>query len=90
SGSELIPSEMLYTSASGLDPHISPEAAILQVDRIANARRFDPDKKQQLLNVVTELTEAPQFTFLGENRINVLRLNIELDQLDHHLNTSLK
>ncbi len=80
--SETIPSEMLLASASGLDPHISPQAAVLQVDRIAKARQFDNETKQKLVQSINELAEAPQFAFLGENRINVLMLNIELDKLD--------
>jgi len=81
SGSEAIPSEMVYASASGLDPHISPKAALLQVERIAQARHFDSSRKQQLLQVINKLEEAPQFSVLGENRINVLALNLELDKL---------
>jgi len=81
SGSEAIPSEMVYASGSGLDPHISPKAALLQVERIAQARHFDSSRKQQLLQVINKLEEAPQFSVLGENRINVLALNLELDKL---------
>lgn len=81
SASEIVPSEMLLASASGLDPHISPKAALLQVERIVKARNFDDSKKQQLLKSVADLTEAPQFSFLGENRINVLALNLELDKI---------
>jgi potassium-transporting ATPase KdpC subunit len=79
--SEKIPSEMLLASASGLDPHISPKAALLQVDRIVKARKFSDQQKQKLLKIVTEQTESPQFSFLGETRINVLTLNIALDKL---------
>ena len=78
---ENIPSEMLLASASGLDPHISPKAALLQVDRIAKARKFTDQQKQKLIQVVTEQTESPQLSFLGEPRINVLILNIALDKL---------
>ena len=78
---EKIPSEMLLASASGLDPHISPKAALLQVDRIVKARKFSDRQKQKLLKIVTEQTESPQFSFLGETRINVLTLNIALDKL---------
>ena len=78
---EKIPSEMLLASASGLDPHISPKAALLQVDRIVKARKFSDQQKQKLLKIVTEQTESPQFSFLGETRINVLTLNIALDKL---------
>jgi K+-transporting ATPase ATPase C chain len=77
----LIPSEMLFASASGLDPHTSPEAALLQVDRIAKARRFDSSHKQQLVDLINRQTENLQFSLLGEQRINVLLLNIELDNL---------
>lgn len=76
-----IPSEMLFASASGLDPHISPEAAVLQVDRIAKARNFNADQKQKLIECVKTTTEAPQFLFLGESRINVLMLNLKLDEM---------
>jgi K+-transporting ATPase ATPase C chain len=79
---EKIPSEMLLASASGLDPHISPKAALLQVDRIVKARNFDDSQRQQLLKSISELSEAPQLAFLGENRINVLALNLKLDKLD--------
>jgi K+-transporting ATPase ATPase C chain len=82
SGSEPIPSEMLLASASGIDPHISPNAAMLQVNRIVTARQFDNSQKQRLLQSIKELSEAPQFSFLGEDRINVLVLNLELNKLD--------
>ena len=85
-----IPSEMLFASASGLDPHISQEAALLQVDRIVKARSFNSDARQQILQSVKRMTEAPQFLFLGEERINVLSLNIELDKIatNNHTNTT--
>jgi len=82
---ETIPAEMVFASASGLDPHISPGAALVQVERIAEARKFDSEKKQKLIQSITKLAEGPQFTFLGETRINVLGLNIELDKLDRKL-----
>lgn len=76
-----IPSEMLFASASGLDPHISPEAALLQVNRVARARHFDNSQKKRLLQSIKDLTEMPQFFCLGEDRINVLILNLELNRL---------
>ena len=79
---EPIPSEMLFASASGLDPHISPNAAIIQVGRIENARNFNSTQKQQLFQAINQLTEEPQLLFLGEARINVLQLNLELDKID--------
>jgi K+-transporting ATPase ATPase C chain len=78
-----IPKEMIFASASGLDPHISPKAALLQVDRIVKARNLDNNRKQQILKSISELSEAPQFLILGENRINVLALNLELDKLSN-------
>jgi len=76
-----IPSEMIFASGSGLDPHISPEAALLQVNRIAKARNLDDLQKKQLIALVNSLIEHPQFALLGESRINVLRLNLKTDSL---------
>lgn len=76
-----VPSEMLFASASGLDPHISPQAASLQVERVAGARGLDAAQLQQLKLLVEKLTEKPQFGLLGEKRINVLVLNRETDLL---------
>lgn len=83
-----IPAEMLFASASGLDPHISPTAALLQVNRVAKARDFDSLQTQQLVNLVNRQTENLQFSILGEPRINVLILNIELDKLDHNISNN--
>ncbi len=79
--STVVPSEMLFASASGLDPHISPEAAMLQINRIAQARNFNTQQKQKLLNCVKNLSEAPQFLIFGESRINVLLLNLRVDEI---------
>jgi K+-transporting ATPase ATPase C chain len=76
-----IPSEMLFASASGLDPHISPKAALLQVERIARSRQLSEPKKQLLLQAIAELSQSPQYTLLGEQRINVLLLNLKLDEI---------
>lgn len=73
-----IPAELAQASASGLDPHISPEAALLQVPRVAKARGIGQDAVTQL---VARTTEDRQFGFLGAPRINVLVLNLELDRL---------
>jgi K+-transporting ATPase ATPase C chain len=72
---------MLYTSASGLDPHISPKAALLQVDRIVKARNLNDEQKQEVVKLINGQTESPQFSILGESRINVLKLNLALDNL---------
>jgi potassium-transporting ATPase KdpC subunit len=76
-----VPKEMIFASASGLDPHITPAAALLQTDRIMAARHFTAVQKAELLETIKRLTEPPQFLFLGEERINVLILNIALDKI---------
>lgn len=78
-----IPSEMLTASASGLDPHISPGAAFMQTDRIARVRGFTEAEKDRLIHLVARMSEKPQFLFLGEPRVNVFTLNLELDKIRH-------
>ena len=76
-----VPSEMIFTSASGLDPHISPEAALLQTTRIVNYRNFNLEQRKKLMRIIADLTEEPQFRFLGDRRINVFLLNLYLDSI---------
>ncbi|MFN8257464.1 MAG: potassium-transporting ATPase subunit KdpC [Bacteroidales bacterium] len=77
----VVPSEMLFASGSGLDPHISPEAALLEVDRISKARNFNNAQVQNLKKLIENNTELPQYLLFGQKRINVLKLNMELDKL---------
>ena len=76
-----IPNEMLFASASGLDPHISPEAALLQLNRVAKARNLNETQKQKIEQLIKNITEEPQFFLFGEPRINVFKLNLALDSI---------
>ncbi len=74
----VIPVDLVTTSASGLDPHISPEAALLQVQRVATARGVTVDAVRK---AITSATEDPLFGIVGEPRVNVLMLNRQLDRM---------
>jgi K+-transporting ATPase ATPase C chain len=74
----LVPPDMAFASASGLDPHISPEAAQLQIARVAASRGLSEEKVKAL---VGRFTEPPQWGFLGQARVNVLLLNVALDEM---------
>jgi len=73
-----IPVDLVTFSASGLDPHISPAAALYQVPRVARYRRLSEEKVYAL---VARFTEGRQFYIFGEPRVNVLKLNLALDEV---------
>ena len=73
---EKIPLELITASASGLDPHITPQAAYYQINRVAKERKW---KKEKLRKLVDEYTELPLWGVFGEPRVNVLSLNLALD-----------
>lgn len=73
-----VPIELVTASGSGLDPHLSPQAALWQAPRIAQARQLPLDRVRELIHTNTEDRDVG---FLGEPRVNVLKLNMALDSL---------
>jgi potassium-transporting ATPase KdpC subunit len=72
-----VPVDLVTASASGLDPHVSPAAALYQVNRVARVRKLDPAKLREL---VLARIEGPQWGVFGEARVNILMLNLALDR----------
>jgi K+-transporting ATPase ATPase C chain len=72
-----LPADLVTASASGLDPHISPDSAAAQAARVAKARGVSLDQMNQL---IAQTTEGPDLGVLGEPRVNVLKLNLALDE----------
>ncbi|HXZ07088.1 MAG TPA: potassium-transporting ATPase subunit KdpC [Paraburkholderia sp.] len=78
--SQPVPVDLVTSSASGLDPEISPAAAVYQIDRVAKARKMSVNDVQAL---VDRYTSGRQFGLFGEARVNVLQLNLALDEQQH-------
>lgn len=76
-GDGAVPGDAVTTSASGLDPHISPAYALLQVERVAKARQVPIDRVQR---IIMDVSERPFLGIIGEPRVNVLLLNLALDR----------
>jgi len=72
--------DMRFASASGLDPHVSPEAIRSQISRVASFRSLTPNQIKELETLVEAQTEKRQFGFLGEPRVNILSLNLKLEE----------
>lgn len=81
------PQHLVFASASGIDPHISLEAALYQVQRISASRSLSPD---DIIKLINENTKSRQFGFLGEETVNVLGLNLALDKMQGIETASIK
>jgi len=82
-----IPADMVTASGSGLDPHISPASAYAQAIRVAHARGVSVDQVKQL---IVQYTESPSLGFLGDDRVNVLQINLALDRYFQLSGNSIK
>lgn len=75
------PQDLIFASGSGLDPHMSPEAAMYQLARVAHARNLSEDQISRLQQLIASKTEKRTLGVLGEPRVNVLELNLALDHM---------
>ncbi|EMY78339.1 K+-transporting ATPase, C subunit [Leptospira weilii serovar Ranarum str. ICFT] len=78
-GQTIVPPDLLFASGSGLDPHISPAAVQFQMNRVISARKLTQKQILQFQKTVEQSIEKPSLGYIGEKRINVLRLNLKLD-----------
>ena len=74
-----VPPDLLFASASGLDPDVTPQAARFQIGRISKARGLDNNQEKMLIDLIEKHIEPPTYGTIGEFRINILRLNLTLD-----------
>jgi K+-transporting ATPase ATPase C chain len=81
SANTMVPNDMVTASGSGLDPHISPESAYIQIDRICSVRGYSASQRQLVRHLIVKHTETAQLGVLGDSRVNVLALNCDLDLL---------
>lgn len=78
---DLIPDELVYASGSGLDPHISPETAYFQINRIVNARNNPNITKETLRQLIDKKSQKRVLDFIGQAYVNVLELNLAMDEI---------
>ncbi|MFA4844181.1 MAG: potassium-transporting ATPase subunit C [Candidatus Margulisiibacteriota bacterium] len=76
-----VPADLIYASGSGLDPHLSPAAAVFQLTRVVKARGLDSAMKGEIIKLIAKSTEGRDLNLFGEPRVNVLKLNAELDNI---------
>lgn len=76
-----LPDEMIFTSGSGLDPHVSLESIQMRIDKVASARNLNETQREELLKLIDKSVENPDLGFLGKLRVNVLKLNLAMDDL---------
>lgn len=77
----VVASDLVYASGSGLDPHISLRGAYIQVARIVSARNLGDNGESKVIALIDSIAENRKFGFLGQQRVNVLELNLSLDKL---------